>query len=361
MINIIGAGPAGCHAAYLLAKKGYDVNIFEEHNKIGQPVQCTGIVTSSIKNIIDVPDECILNKIKKARIYAPNNNFIEINFKNENLVLDREKFDSHLAEKAIKAGAKIFLKNKFLNFDDKNKITEVQYKDKTVTKLKTDILIGADGPNSQVAKSADLFKQRKFWTGLQARAKLKNKNIIEFYPYIGTFAWIVPENKNIVRIGLLNKKNVKKEFNRFIRFKKIKNKDIIDYQAGIIPVYDKKTKMQKNNIYLVGDAATLVKATTAGGIIQSLIAAQCLASSINENKDYKKEIKRLKSELWLHLKIRKILDKFSKGDYNLLIKLFNKEKSKKILERYDRDNISKFFIKMLINEPRLLFFLKKLF
>ncbi|MEM4264021.1 MAG: NAD(P)-binding protein, partial [Candidatus Woesearchaeota archaeon] len=43
MISIIGAGPVGSFAAYLLAKAGFEVSIFEEHEKIGLPVQCTGL------------------------------------------------------------------------------------------------------------------------------------------------------------------------------------------------------------------------------------------------------------------------------------------------------------------------------
>ena len=34
MISIIGAGPVGNYTAYLLAKKGKNVNVFEEHEKI---------------------------------------------------------------------------------------------------------------------------------------------------------------------------------------------------------------------------------------------------------------------------------------------------------------------------------------
>ena len=44
----------------------------------------------------------------------------------------------------------------------------------------------------------------------------------------------------------------------------------------------------KEDIFLLGDAATQVKATTGGGIIQSLMAAKELASAIENNTSYEK-------------------------------------------------------------------------
>lgn len=361
-VGIIGAGPAGCYAAFLLANKGYDVNVFEEHNEIGEPVQCTGIVTSSIKDILEVPEGCIVNKIKKARIYSPDNNFTEVNFKEEDIILDRKRFDCYLAEMAVKAGAKIFLNSRFIGFDSKDNLASIQYKNKNVAKIKTDFLIGADGPCSEVAKFAGLLKKREYWTGMQARVKLKNEGMIEFYLSIGKFAWVVPENECIARVGILANKNLKKLLNDFINSKKIKKKDIISYQAGIIPVYDKKAKIQNGNIFLIGDAAAQVKATTAGGIVQGLTAAGCLAESIEKGKDYEKEVKKkIGKELWLHSKARKVMDNFSERDYCLLVKLFNKKRNNEILEKHSRDSLSKFFIRLIINEPRLLFFIKNLF
>ena len=55
MITIVGAGPAGSYLAYLLVKKGEDVTIIEEHENIGNPVQCTGIVTDSIEKYVTLP------------------------------------------------------------------------------------------------------------------------------------------------------------------------------------------------------------------------------------------------------------------------------------------------------------------
>ena len=46
-VVVIGGGPIGCYTAYLLAKEGHSVEIYENHKKIGAPIQCTGILTSS--------------------------------------------------------------------------------------------------------------------------------------------------------------------------------------------------------------------------------------------------------------------------------------------------------------------------
>jgi flavin-dependent dehydrogenase len=197
-------------------------------------------------------------------------------------------------------------------------------------------------------------------TGLQARVKLKNDNSVEFYPFIGSYAWVVPENKDIVRMGVASYNNVKEYFGGFLKSKNINGKKIIDKQGGIIPIYN-NGRVQKKNVFLVGDAAGQVKATTGGGIVPGLIGAKCLAKAIINDRDYTSLLKkRLSKELWLHLKARNIMDKFKKKDWNKLIGIFSKESNKKVIERFDRDNLSSFIGKIMIKEPKLWYFVKYL-
>ncbi len=404
MISVIGAGPTGCYTAYLLAKTGKDVHVFEEHSKIGEPVQCTGLVTSSINELLKLKKDIIVNEIDKVKIFSKND-ALELKLKNKNIILDRKKFDNYLSDLAVSKGAKIFLNYKFI--DNKNKLIKIRFNNKQETILKTEHLIGADGPLSQVAKSNNLFGKRRFMTGVQAIVKLKNENYIEFYPSIGrlsshkpiaggktnleessshqgktdleekrklfdkmlgesehfdTFAWVVPENQDICRVGVASYKNPKDSFNKFLKSKNIKDKSIIEKQGGLIPIYNPRLKTKKDNVYLVGDAACQVKATTGGGIIQGLKAAECLADSITNKKDYEKEWKKkIGRDLLLHLKMRSIMDKFKDKDWDFLIQLFKKDNTKKIIENLDRDYPTKFMLKLVLNEPRLLYFLRFLF
>jgi len=346
MVNIIGAGPAGSYTAYLLAKANKQVTVYEEHKTIGSPIQCTGIVTSKINKVLDfkLNKNIIINKINKVKIFAPNKKFIQLKLKNKNLILDRKKFDQLIAEKAKQHGAKFILNHKFIK------------------RKNNDILIGADGPLSTVAKISNLYKKRKFMTGFQIRVKLENNNEVEFYPYIGCFAWIVPENDNIVRLGVAAYNNTKKYFDYLKKIKQIRNINILEKQGGLIPIYDPKLKTQKNNTYLIGDAATQLKATTGGGIIQSLIASKALSKSIIKHKNYEKEWKKyLAKELYLHLKLRNIMDKFNKKDWNKLINIFNKKHNRQLLENFDRDNLSKHILKIALTNPELVYFIKYLF
>ncbi|MDO8740506.1 MAG: NAD(P)/FAD-dependent oxidoreductase [Candidatus Woesearchaeota archaeon] len=361
MISIIGAGPAGCYAAYLLAKNGKEASVFEEHPKIGLPVQCTGIVTDEINNILKLNKDVILNKISRARVFSPNGKFLELKLKNKNIILDRANFDQQIAEMARKEGAKIFLNSRFVNYKN-NKVIIKNLKNNKTDKIETDCLIGADGPNSSVAKSSELFGERKFLFGKQARIKLKNDNAVEFYPYIGSYAWVVPENEETARIGVAAYDDINRVFLNFLNSLKINNKKIMNYQSGLIPIYEPKLKIQNENIFLLGDAALQVKATTGGGIVYGLNAARILADCIIKNEDYGSMCKkRIGKDLWLHLKLHNIMKKFSDNDWNLLVGLLNKKESKKIIEKHDREYPSKILFNILIREPRLLYFLKHIF
>lgn len=351
MIAIVGAGPAGCFAGYCLAKKGKDVTIIEEHEKIGAPVHCTGIVTSSISRIIRPKKEFVVNRIRKAVIFSGKSR-LEVRLKSPNLVLDREKFDLHIAGMAEACGAKILAGTKYIGNEGKRVYTA-----KGV--FSAESIIGADGPLSSVAKINCMFGKRLFWHGVQARVKIENGNNVEFYPDIGTIAWAVPENEEIMRVGLMappEKANIL--FKKFLS-QKFANAKIMGYQSGLIPVYNPRLQSQKGNVFLVGDAAAQVKATSGGGIIQGLEAAECLAECLAEGKDYEKAWKKaIGKELWLHLMMRKVMDRFSSSDWNSLVRIFSREKSRKMLENFDRDYPSRFALRMLLSEPRLAFFAK---
>jgi digeranylgeranylglycerophospholipid reductase len=358
MITIVGAGPVGCFAAYLLAKAGKEVQILEEHDMVGHPVQCTGLVTSSIQDVLRLPRHTIVNQTSKSRIFAPNNSYVDVDFSKKNIVLDRRSFDQAIAEMAKRAGADILLGHRFVN--SRGNMIHARCHGK-LRKVKTSILIGADGPLSQVAKANNLWGKRNFWIGLQARVRLKNDNAIEFYPFIGAFGWVVPESEDTARIGVLAPTDAKAILEQFLR-QRLHNPKVIDRQAGLVPIHNPSLLSERSNIFLVGDAATQVKATTGGGLIPGMIAARCLSESILAGKDYHKLWKKgVGRSLQLHLLIRKALDRFTEEDYNRLVALCSGKKASSSLATIDRDNPMKLILSLLGSEPRMLRFAKYLF
>ncbi|MFH1972925.1 MAG: NAD(P)/FAD-dependent oxidoreductase [archaeon] len=350
MITIIGAGPVGNYLAYELARQGNKVRVVEEHQDVGRPVQCTGIVTSEFAKIIKLDESFVVNKVKRAKIFSPNQSFIEVKLKKENIILDRAKLDFFLYEKAKKEGVEYILGKRFNGNEGKKlKIGD--------NLIETDYLIGADGPMSTVARSNGLYGDRKFVVGSQVRVNGKfESDLVEFYLGVGSFGWVVPESEKIARIGVVAYKNPNKHLQKLLDL--TKQDDIIDKQGGFIPLYNPKQVLQKGNVLLIGDAATQVKGSTFGGLVPGLLASKVLVKDI---KNYKKNVrKKLHKDLYLNLMIRKIMDRFTEKDYNELLRLFMKDKVKEVIEDTDRDFPSKFLLKLLIKEPRLLKFSKKL-
>lgn len=359
-IDIIGAGPAGSYTAYLLAKRGHEVNVFEKNSEIGKPVQCTGIISDYFTTIMKPKKDFVLNTVTKTRIYSPNKKYIETKIK-KNYVVCRKKFDNYLANKAKKKGVQYYLNHSFSSYKKENNkiVSKINNKNKQIYS-KVDILIGADGPLSQVSKTSNLFQNRKYVIGTQIEAQSINEGVVEFYPYIGCYAWIVPVNNKTIRIGVVSYKKSKKLFDKFVK-EVIGKSEIIENQSGIIPIFDARVKLQKDNVYIIGDAAGMVKATTGGGINQSLKAAEILADCIENNRNYNLEIKKkLFPNLYVHLISHKIMQKFSNKDWNYLIKAFKEPKLKKILEKESRDNIVRMLMKIVIKKPGLLKFVKYL-
>lgn len=344
MISVIGAGPVGCYVASLLAKQ-YNVNVYEQKESVGTPVQCTGLLTSAIDSVVDVKETAV-NKIDTIKLIAPNKKSINVNLKKPNYVVDREKFDNYFFNKAIDSGVNFEFGARFREFRNGTMFVNR-------SEIKTNLLIGADGPFSRVAKKTGLYRNRKFMTAMQYKVKSRvEENIVEVFLGCGCFGWIVPEDSNTARIGVIDYKSPGIYLNRLLKDRKYQ---VLENQSGMVPIYDPKLKTQNRNVFLVGDAATQVKASTHGGLVPGLIAAKELGKSFrNYERNWKRKIGR---ELWLSLLIRKRLDKYDESKYNKLIEIFGKEKIKEVIETEERDFPSKMVLKLLLREPGLLRFI----
>lgn len=370
-IAVIGAGPVGGYVASLLADQGHEVSLYEEHKEIGRPIQCTGLLTGSFDELRLPPkalQSCLVNKTERIELIAPSGRKIEV--KQKEYVIDRSRFDEYFTDKAVDKGAKLHLGRRFISADD----NWLQFKDNSTGRrvyAPTDFIIGADGPNSAVAQQFGIFGQREFFFGVQAVAK-GEFDPSAYQAYFGNrfapglFAWVVPEDKKTARIGVAVRNNPRQYFDIF--FKELTEKNnlkikIKAWQGGIIPVHDSNLPTEiKNKVFLMGDAAAQVKATTLGGIIPGLKAAECLTEALKRKgsytKTWKKEIGR---DLWLHLQMRKVMDKLSDKDWDRLVELMGQEKITSVLEKHDREKPGKILVSSLLKEPRLIRFIRHLF
>ncbi len=403
MISVIGTGPAGAYSASLLAKD-YDVNLYEEHKEIGKPVQCTGIVSKNILNVLPNIKPFVQNKLKGAVFYSKHQKFELRTSRTQAYVICRIKLDNYLTNRAINNGAKLFKDRRFISYSKVREKAELKAMETKINKInnvnnnsfnknptnyfnkkkynklnllfkdhlknqyfhKTDLLIGADGPMSAVAKSANLYSNREFFVGVQAVIKGNfDKEMVELY--FGDicpdfFAWVAPVSETEARVGLASHNlPVNPMFRRFMKVideRRGEKHKILEMQGGLIPKY-KRIKTQSENVFLVGDAALQNKQATGGGIIMSLIAANCLNKSIRTGKSYQNLWeKSIRKDLELSKMIRNKLSTMNNEKYDSVLNFLNKSPSRNVLEKYgDMDFPSKFALKMLFADLRLLKFI----
>src|SRR5262245_38987309 len=92
-VAVVGAGPAGSIAARLLAERGHDVVVLEEHNETGRPVHCTGLLGLEAFDEFDLPRDTILGQPSSARFWASDGNSVLVESDRvKAAVIDRARF-----------------------------------------------------------------------------------------------------------------------------------------------------------------------------------------------------------------------------------------------------------------------------
>ncbi|MFX0058956.1 MAG: NAD(P)/FAD-dependent oxidoreductase [Candidatus Heimdallarchaeota archaeon] len=374
-ICIVGASIAGNYLGYLLSNTNLKIAILEEHTEIGLPLQCAGIVSQKITDLIDLPKEIVLNRVNVAKIISSSGKFIRLAGTENPYIIDRIALDRYFFNKIKdKKDIHYYLGEKLKHFkyikEEHQKFILVQTSRR---KLKVKLLVGCDGPLTLVGKHFNEKNKVLYARQIRIETSFDQNEAVMYFDraWKELFGWIVPEGNNIFRIGLASSQNTSKNFKNFLKRLNINSNRKIDQQGGIIP-YGFMNKVAFDNVLLLGDSAGQVKATTGGGIIMLLTAAlyasNCIRKNFKSNNFSKDVIKKyyespcltkIGKELKIHYIIRLFLAQLRENDFERFLQLAKISKIERLISFYGDMDFPKSLVIKLIFKPLILRFLLK--
>lgn len=360
-VIIIGSSIAGASAACSLAGH-YDVVVYEQKSMkdIGKKI-CANVVTPGFLKYAGMlglnAGGYPINKFCRAKGFSENNC---VEFKTEEYRINREKLIEDLIKLAGKKGAGFNFNTEFADFEKKGHeyIVRLKRGGKIFTES-CDILVGADGASSNVAKKAGLWKNRRLYLVMHteipfSRAKKLDIDKKTYYIYFGRktgyYGYIFPY-KNRIIIGAGDELDKAKEkFANFLKFIGIKGGEI---KAALVP--EPKVIPWKKDLFLIGDAGCHIK-FSGGGIVPSMISAIALKEAL-VNNNYKR-IKNLNKRTFANGLGTKLIKRWNDRDFDRIIEILKDKKFEFLVMR--RDEFRKEdYVKIL--DLRLLRFLLKIF
>src|SRR5207249_3536638 len=155
-VAVIGASAAGLFAAYLLARKGVDVRVFEQAERLDPPPR-TLIVTSRMRDLLGpIGERAVVNEIRRFEL-CTDGRVGTIQLERPDLVIDRSVLVRELAGHAEAAGARMLVGRRFVGLEASGEgltFAVERIREGGTEGTYAGTVIGADGGFSAVARIA---------------------------------------------------------------------------------------------------------------------------------------------------------------------------------------------------------------
>lgn len=360
-VAILGAGPGGATASIFLAKAGIK-HFLLDRAVFPRDKVCGDALSGKSVTLLNKIDPAIVPKIHAdnnlfmnswgVSFVAPNGKALDIPLRRKTeiqtapgFIVKRMDFDNFLFNLVDPKYATVMTGCEVKNVVDHNDRIEIVYEEKGITRsFFTDIVIGAEGDRSLVAKNLAHHKMDPRYYAAGLRAYYKNvsgmhpQNFIELHfikEVLPGYLWVFPMTNNLanVGIGLLSSK---------IRAKKLRIKEMMlqalkenpnlkqrfaqaelqdEIKGWGLPLGSVKRNLSGNRFLLVGDAASLIDPFTGEGIGNAMVsgeyAAQITGTAVKE-KNYSADFlykydemiyKRLFDELKLSYRLQRLVNR----------------------------------------------------
>ncbi len=281
-VVVIGGGPIGGYLSRRFNEFGHSVLIIEEHDEIGRPFQCAGLVNPESMKKVNLHNS-ILKEIWGARIHSPSGIPVVIgnNSRIRTMSVCRKIFDEGVVLQAINSGTEILLSSKpnFVNIETDRVKLEIKTPE-GIKNIESKLLCGADGAHSWVRRFFKMGRPKEMMIGFQIEVTGYEGDEGRLDMYTGRdiapgyFAWAIPSGDS-TRIGTWSRADLLNGFSCEDLIDRLKSKKLWNHRfeniteigrfVGPVPSgFVKKPMIER--VALFGDAAGVCKPTTGGGI-----------------------------------------------------------------------------------------------
>lgn len=337
-VVIIGAGPAGSTTARFAAAAGLRVLMVDKRQELGAPIQCSGAISRhALEQVGIAPNEEFIHEaiygfaiydqhgdrqVHDYRQLKPEEYGSGPDKKPLGYVVDRRRFDRYLMTQAERAGAEVWLKTEGLGYTpdgDGNCTVRLRRYNQPLS-IRTKVVVGADGLQSQVGRWAGLQTHIKITElagclqfivdGVETEGLLEIVTGHEWAP--GGYAWVFPKGHGYAEIGLgviatmtdhPAQWHLEKFISRSFFKERFANCRILEVQGGGVPLAAPLRTQYADNIILVGDAARHVNPITGGGLHTAVaggkIAGDFLSGHLSDELPLQSGALEAYQRLWL--------------------------------------------------------------
>jgi len=359
-------------AALGLAAAGWHVAVFEEHDHVGMPVHCTGVLAEDLVSRLELPPGIVLNPLSTVRFVAPaRHSFEYTTASTEAVVIDRQAFDAALGERAEKAGAEILRGRRVTQIEPESGGQRVSFAEHESVLARAVIL--ACGANYQFQKRLGLGMPTTFLQSAQLELPAGRPGDVEVH--FGSeiapkgFAWAVPVQRasgTFARIGVMADGDAGLYFSRMLA--RVREAWEVSAPGDVLPrrkmlPLGSVRRTVADGVLAVGDAAGLVKPTTGGGIYYSVISGEIAAEVLSARlatgdlsaralMEYQRRWRdRFQSEFSAQLALRFVAQKMRDSDIDALFTLATTDGILPLVRQTARFNTHRDFIMALLKHP----------
>lgn len=321
-VIIAGAGPAGCSAAFFLAKQGFEVlladkAVFPRDKVCGDGIGPNALDVLDRMDIVGAIEAEKPWKATHVAVQSPQGSVLKGKIpKKDNLrdfyyIFPRFDFDAVLFNH-LKYVTNVKTLENF-------QITDLLYNEKRICgvtgkynnkseRINGKYIIGADGVNSIIARKLNLLNNNKHHKCFSVRAYFDNVSgldtSLEIYfdkSVLPGYGWIFPVSENKANIGVgidmfelsRSSKNIRQLFEAFIeKFAQDKLEKAVmlkdSFKGCQLNMRSFAGPRYKDNVFLIGDAGSMINPVTGEGIDYALRsgehAALALGQALSENK-----------------------------------------------------------------------------
>ncbi len=309
-VIIAGGGTAGLYAAYLLAKLGFSVLVVEQ-KPLDKLFKVTGDAIGKHhieQHIPDIEQEVLINHYRGALVISPDEDVV-IEIPGEGYALDIHRWLSHLARRALNAGAEIMdsttaVKPLFESGEVRGLV--VHGKDGTKLEVRSKVTIDATGatgalrtklpqelPISEPLRPEDAsYAVREI---VELKKEIDRRDFIRIFlnqdiaP--GGYWWFFPKTANTANVGLgIWGKYVRelgynpnKFYEKLVKSRdELKDRKVLNSGGGIVPTRRPLDTLVWNRFLTIGDAACAVNPVHGGGLGPAMLSARIAADVIAE-------------------------------------------------------------------------------